>query len=111
MILKPTVKVTNLTPQILLAAIVAQDFYRIYISPTYQITWTSCDDGKHGDDTWHGEGRAVDIRTRDIPKHIDKKELTKDIKDALPGYDVLFEYEGTDNEHIHIEWDPDKARG
>jgi hypothetical protein len=109
--LKPEVKVTNLTPQILLALVVAEGLYRAYIPYNYHITVTSCDDGDHGEDTWHGEGRAVDIRTKDLPASVNKKQLTQAIKDALPGYDVLFEYEGTENEHIHIEWDPDRIRG
>lgn len=109
--LKPGVKVTNLTPQILLAAIVAESIFRGYIPYAYHLTITSCDDGKHGDDTWHGDGRAIDVRTNDLPPSVDKKKLTQTIKEALPGYDVIFEYEGTDNEHIHIEYDPDKEKG
>lgn len=56
--------------------------------------------------TKHPEGGALDFRTRHVPI-IDKLPLIAAIRNCLgPQWDVVFENEGTDQEHCHIEFDP-----
>jgi hypothetical protein len=99
-----TVRLKNLSTQLLFGIFVAEQCYQLQI-PDYFVTLTSCDDGKHGTPTLHGTGNAVDLRTKDF--NGDKEQLVRDIKAHLgPDYDVKLEYVGTDNEHIHLEYDP-----
>ncbi len=67
---------------------------------------TSGREGKHGKNSLHYWGRAIDIRTNDLPNaqtHDIFFELKKELDDL---YDILWEYVGTRHEHIHIEYDP-----
>jgi hypothetical protein len=67
---------------------------------------TSGLDGKHGDDSLHPEGKALDFRTRNWPMG-KKKNIVTEIKKALGSdFDVVFESEGKPQEHAHIEYDP-----
>lgn len=67
---------------------------------------TSGIDGTHSLGSEHYTGLAVDIRLHHVPG--DRREhLVAEIRDALgPDFDVLWEAAGTDNEHLHIEYDP-----
>jgi len=70
-------------------------------------TITSGQDGRHGQNSLHYEGLAIDLRVNDIP--IEKATQFKNgLREALgPNYDVTFEKEGTLEFHIHLEYDPD----
>ena|SRR5688572_28939417 len=64
---------------------------------------TSVNDGKHAVNSAHYRDEAVDIRCNDRPKHVDMV-LVDYLKDLLgPSFLVLYESEGTPNEHIHIQ--------
>lgn len=103
--LKHSVKLAGLTPQMVLAAVIAQSIYARY---GQKVTVTSANDSTHGANSLHsrgGECRAIDLRTNDF--FGDKHALRDALKEALgPEFDVVFEGEGTPNEHMHIEWDP-----
>ena len=106
------VKITNLTPQLLIGIIIAESVFKFHAGVTYEVTITSIDDGVHGPTTLHGTGRAGDLRTKDLPATVDKQKLLADVKLAVgKDFDVLLEYVGTDNEHMHIEYDPNKIAG
>lgn len=67
-----------------------------------QLTLTSLTDGVHPLGTEHKDGRAVDIRTRDIePRRV--KDLALEVKQILDplGFDIVIE-----KDHIHVEYDP-----
>ena len=67
---------------------------------------TSCRDGTHGPKSWHYKGRAIDIRTNDLPEDV-TRSIHLEIKGELDHeFDVLLESQGAPNEHIHIEFDP-----
>lgn len=66
------------------------------------LTITSLTEGVHPAGPEHAEGRAVDIRTRDIePRKV--KDLALEMKKALDplGFDVVIE-----SNHFHCEFDP-----
>ena len=72
----------------------------------YECIVTSANDSKHGPNSLHYKGKALDLRTKHV-QVMDKGKIIKDLKEALgPQFDVVFEAEGTPNEHAHLEFDP-----
>lgn len=93
----------DLSPQMLLAIQVAAD---IFAWKRKDCVITSLNDAKHKEGSKHYEGRAVDLRVKHLEPQM-KKTVFVEIKTALqgcPDYLVLFEDEGTPNEHIHIQY-------
>lgn len=100
--LKPEVSLKHLMPQMVMAAIIVDD---IYGNHGASCTITSGCDSKHGERTLHGQGGALDFRTKDYDD--DKEALRDEIKAALGDeFDVVLEDLGGPNEHMHIEFDP-----
>lgn len=100
---KQGVQVKLLQPQMLLALqVVEEEFSKMGLDTVV----TSCNDGTHSEFSKHYSGAAFDFRT----KHSGGlgKGLAASIRLRLAhiGFDVLFEYPGQDNEHIHVEFDP-----
>lgn len=103
--IKHGVSLKDFTPQMALAACVVREVYR-ELDPSCSCTITSANDSKHSATSWHYKGFALDFRTHDFKG--DKQELLHALREALgPEFDVLLEGEGTPNEHIHVEYDPD----
>ncbi len=68
---------------------------------------TSAIDGKHSTGSLHYSGYAIDIRSKSLPSAAKKQAVLKEIQALCgPGYDVLLEHLGGENEHFHLEWDP-----
>jgi hypothetical protein len=62
---------------------------------------TSARDGEHSTNSKHYEGKAIDLRTRDLPSAM-VDEIVADLKQALgSAWDIIDE-----DSHIHCEWDP-----
>ncbi len=62
---------------------------------------TSASDGTHGPNSLHYKGKALDLRTNNIPRHA-LPALHADLKTALGAqFDVVLE-----DDHIHLEHDP-----
>jgi len=61
---------------------------------------TSGQDGKHGEDSLHGAGYALDFRTRHVSKVVAEKVVDKMRKVLGKDYDIVLE-----KDHIHGEWD------
>lgn len=103
MILKPGVKLTELSPQMALAAQVVEGCYRERLIPC---VITSGNDSTHSPNSLHYAGLALDFRTKNVSNR--KKELAGQIQAALgANFDVLLEDEGGPNEHLHVEYDPE----
>jgi hypothetical protein len=102
---KRGVKLTNLVPQMAAALTVCDGAFNRY---GCDCVLTSCDDGKHGRNTLHGKGRAVDLRINNIA--IDRaRDIHGLITQALEeNYDVVLELFASNpmNNHIHVEYDP-----
>lgn len=68
---------------------------------------TSGVDGKHKKNSLHYQGRALDFRTKHIPRER-VHGFCNYIKAFLgPKYDVILENYGKVSEHLHIEFDPE----
>lgn len=101
--IKHTVSLRDLTPQMALAyTIVAHEFHIRALACVI----TSGNDSKHGITSLHYNGRALDFRTKHVSREV-LITLVSDIRVALgPEFDVVLEGLGTDNEHLHVEYDP-----
>jgi len=69
-----------------------------------EVLWiTALRDGTHKPGSLHYEGRAADIRVKNLPRGA-WETATAELQTALgPQYDVLLEL---DPPHVHIEFDP-----
>lgn len=100
--LKHSVRLTDLTPQMALGAVIVASVYESFRA---NCTITSANDSKHKDISKHYDGNACDFRTKDFAGN--KLALRDAVKDALgPDFDVLLEGVGEEREHIHVEYDP-----
>lgn len=69
-----------------------------------EIFITSINDSQHGVGSKHYKDMAIDVRSKNFPSRQAKDRFVKFIADTLgENYTVLFENEGTDNEHYHIQ--------
>lgn len=100
--LKTGVRLADLSPQIVMAALVVSSIFEKYHA---LCTVTSANDSKHSAKSWHYKGRALDFRTKDFLG--DKQALHREIQAALgTEFDVLLENLGGIQEHVHVEYDP-----
>jgi hypothetical protein len=79
---------------------------QVFLKYKYACIITSANDSKHGPNSWHYKGRALDLRMKHV-ENLDKARLVHEVRDSLGlQFDVVFEAEGQPNEHLHIEFDP-----
>lgn len=105
--LKSGVRLKDLQPQMVIAAIVVND---IFWSLGLECVITSANDSKHSEWSLHYKGYALDFRTHYAELNGKEQELCQRVKDALgPDFDVVMEAVGTPNEHLHVEYDPKEA--
>ena len=94
--IKHGVDLRGLSPQMAIAYTIACRCYG-----QYDCVITSASDGKHGPNSLHYKGQALDLRTR----HINGQGLqlvVDKLKEALGSqFDVVLE-----SDHIHVEFDP-----
>ena len=65
---------------------------------------TSANDGTHMVGSSHGRDEALDIRSKSFPNKATKQQFEWELKARLgPLFTVLFEYEGTEREHWHVQ--------
>jgi hypothetical protein len=97
--LKPGVDLRGLQPQLAIAYCIAPFVYSMKAGQRCVIT--SCSDGKHGPNSLHYKGRALDLRTSNLrPEQVHPVFIT--LKEALgESFDTVLE-----SDHIHLEWDP-----
>ena len=102
--LKAGVKLAHLSPQMALgAAIVAAVYSRFGV----ECVVTSANDSKHSQRSKHYVGDALDFRTKQATLDGREEDLREEVKAALgDDFDVVLEDVGTDNEHLHVEYDP-----
>ena len=66
---------------------------------------TSVNDGQHKSGSLHYTGRAVDIRCKYFSGDQVERVVTRFKALYDRDYDLLWEGRGTDNEHLHLEFD------
>lgn len=72
-----------------------------------ELVVTALRNGAHRTASLHYVGFAADIRSKSIPTAALKQSVLVRIQDALgQEYDVVLEDVSTENEHIHIEFQP-----
>lgn len=100
---KAGVSLKGLQPQMLLALLEAEAIYKKRL---LTMVVTSVNDSRHKDGSKHYSGNAVDLRTKGTGS---ARSLYNDISKKLTpvGYDVILEFEGGEQEHLHLEYDPD----
>ena len=100
MIIKQGVKIAGLHPKMQIALDWAQEVYEESLTP---LVVTSAIDGEHMENSLHYVGKAVDIRTYNLPRLQSVFRAHAKIKKGLEdlGFDVILE-----KTHIHIEYDP-----
>lgn len=99
--IKAGVDLRGIKPQMAVAFAIAQDVYRHYDVPC---VITSCSDGKHGPNSLHYSGNALDLRTHHLRSEQVHPVFIK-IKEALgQQFDVVLE-----GDHIHVEFDPKES--
>ena len=97
--LKAGVRIAGMRPEILLAAVAAE---RVYEKAGFECTITSCMDGQHMAGSLHYKGSAIDLRTKNVPRAIELKQIVDRLKECLGAdFDVVVEAD-----HIHVEFDP-----
>lgn len=116
MILKRGVKLRGLTPQMLVGVMIANDAWKKvgYVYSQEDMVLTSCNDGRHSYGSLHWSGNAVDIRTKTISPDADGETRLSDVtkfvdlvrRDCGEEFDVVLEYFGEPNEHMHMEYHP-----
>ncbi len=114
--LKTGVRVTAMSPQIGLAIQVAEGAWEdTWLRDSTPITddsftalvVTSINDGIHSRTSLHRIGHACDIRTKTLPSATAKRWFAAEVRRRQGvDFDVVLEGLGTDNEHLHIEYQP-----
>lgn len=100
--IKHSVDLRGLQPQMALAYVIAAAYYAKH---DYICTITSASDSKHGPNSLHYKGKALDLRTRNVPEEL-RQGLRDEIANALgPQFDVVLE-----SDHMHMEFDPKEER-
>ncbi len=94
--IKNGVDLRGLTPQMAIAYTIACKVYG-----QYNCVITSGSDSKHGPNSLHYVGKALDLRTRHLPEQAVQGIVDK-LREALgEQFDVVLE-----QDHCHIEWQP-----
>lgn len=96
--IKAGVDLRGLTPQMAVAYTIASAVYQRH---NYECVITSGSDGKHGPNSLHYSGRALDLRTNHLRAESVHPIYMK-LKQALgEQFDTVLE-----SDHIHIEFQP-----
>lgn len=97
--IKDSVRISGISPEAVLAVIVANS---VFSEIKKDCVITSVTDGDHMEGSLHHAGFAFDLRTR----HLEPEERilsVKKLRERLgPAFDVLLE-----DTHIHVEYDPE----
>ena len=102
--LKPGVKLKDLSPQMVLGALIVLEVYRRF---GVECVITSANDSKHSEKSHHYKGNALDFRAHQDALNGREQELRDEVKASLgEDFDVVMEAVGTPNEHLHLEYDP-----
>jgi hypothetical protein len=97
---KPGVTLLGLQPQMLVALMAAHD---LYTSRGVDCVITAGNDGVHSETSEHYAGRAIDLRTNNLPNpSVDGPAIAHELTEALGAdYQCIFE-----RDHVHLAYKP-----
>jgi len=106
MFLKDGVSIDGMQPEIMIALMVAKD---VFAEHGIDLCITSGVEGEHGPRSKHYEGKAVDLRRRDIKTQVIAELILEKLQERLNGskgnfkgqFDIVLE-----KTHYHLEFDP-----
>lgn len=111
--LKPGVRLAGIRPEVFFAVQVAEGVWPKYGAE--ELVVSGGKEGKHTRGSEHYTLLAVDLRTKNLGTSYDRNPARlacEELQDRLgPDYDVIFESEGKDQEHCHVEFDPKESYG
>ncbi|MBX3007623.1 MAG: hypothetical protein KF816_06300 [Melioribacteraceae bacterium] len=97
--LKPSVKLTGITSELLLGQVIFTDICKKY---NVEMVISSLLDSKHSQKSLHYSGNAAELRTSNIPDQLTRNKILEEIKISLGAhYDIVDEVT-----HFHIEYQP-----
>lgn len=105
--LKPGVRLFGIRPELVLAVSVAESLWMAAGAPSLVIT--AVIEGLHVTASDHYDGRAVDLRTKNLPAGATKATVAALGKALGDDFFILLENEGEANEHVHVSWRPKTA--
>lgn len=106
--LKPEVKEEGVAREVWYALGVLQGCMYAYGAGGYELVVTALRDGQHKEGSLHYQGKAADVRSKDVPHAEDVVRVANSILNEQ-GFDLLFESKGQPSEHFHLEFDPKKG--
>ena len=107
LLIGPKARVNGLRPELWGAATIAASVWTKY-NADFVIVHAL--DGTHMGASLHYVGAAIDGRMKNIVNPDDRRVAIAALTVALGAdYDILYEGEGTENEHVHIEFQPKTA--
>lgn len=71
----------------------------------YELIITSVNDSTHSVNSLHYKNKAFDARSKHIETEEKKLEILHELKEALPGFDILYENPDSPTQHYHLEHD------
>ena len=101
--LKRGINTQSITPELLLALVVADG---VWAKHGQNLVITSLNDSRHSRTSLHYAGQAADLRTRYFDDGI-KMRVADDLRDAMgdnKNYDIVVE-----SDHIHMEYQPKRV--
>lgn len=102
--LKGGVRLKDLSPQMVMAAMIVNDIFQ---QRSLECVVTSANDSGHSVASLHYSGKALDFRTRYEELNGLEMIVRDEIREALGrDFDVVLEGVATPNEHLHVEYDP-----
>lgn len=104
MLIKPGAKIAKIQPEILLGIEIVRAVLDRY---GYDCIITEGTGGKHLSRSRHYVGLAVDIRSKHIKTAVEKYQILDKAAECLgDDFDFILEMPGKENEHYHLEFDP-----
>lgn len=105
--LKPGARIGGLRPELVFAILVAEGIWTK--CGAEELVITSIVDGKHKRGSEHYTFLAFDARTHNLGTSYDRGPARLAVAELVerlgPDYDVIFENEGSPEEHCHCEFD------
>lgn len=102
--IKPGAKIEGIKAEILLGLQVVNSVFERY---GIGLVITEGTGGRHMQGSLHYQGLAIDIRSKNIPDTATRTSILIECIEHLgKDFDMILECADTDNEHLHIEFDP-----